>query len=431
MMHRHMKGAGRVPVARMRRTAMQCAAVIGVVAGTAGSAIAAGDAVTFWNETATITSAVHLGRAPATSPVDLAYVHAAIYDVVVALRGGYRPFIVAVADAPADASLDAAVAAAARRVLVTLFPGDQAYIDGRYVSATIGIPDGQSKEDGLAFGEQVALSMLAARAGDGWNAAVPYVPSSGPGVWQPTPPAFATAIAPWLAVMRPFTFDSGSRFRVDPPPTLDSAQWAEDYNEVRAIGSLTSTTRSATETEIARFYGEHAGIQYARIFRDLATKKGLSVEENARLFAMLYVASADALIGCWDSKYHYSFWRPVTAIRAGDTDGNPLTPIDSDWTPLLTTPAHPEYPSAHGCFTAAVAETLAAFFGTKKIGITLTSTFPGTVPHTFASTDEMIREIIDARVFAGIHYRTSVMRGTVLGRRVAHWVARNYFLPAD
>ena len=224
--------------------------------------------------------------------------------------------------------------------------------------------------------------------------------------------------------MRPFTFDNAAQFRVEPPSPLDSTQWAEDYNEVRTMGSVSSTTRSAAQTEIARFYGEHAGIQYARIFRDLAAERGLTVEESARLFAMLYVVSADALIGCWDSKYHYSFWRPVTAIRAGDTDDNPLTAADPDWTPLLTTPAHPEYPSAHGCFTASIADTLASFFGTKKVAITLTSTFPGTVPHTFQSTDDMIREVIDARVFAGIHYRTSVVHGAVLGRRVARWVAK-------
>ena len=431
MTFRCVTGGSRVRATLMRRAAIEVTASIAIFAGTVSSSFAASDAVTFWNETAITSSAVHLGRAPAISPVDLAYVHAAIYDAVVALRGGYRPFIVAVADAPANASLDAAIAAAARHVLITLFPGDQVYIDGRYQSAIAGIPDGQAKDDGLALGELVALSVLTARAGDGRNAVVPYVPSSGPGVWQPTSPAFATPVAPWMAVMRPFTFDNASQFRVGPPPALDSAQWAEDYNEVRTLGSLTSINRTQTQTEIARFYGEHAGIQYARIFRDLAAAKGLPVEENARLFAMLYVTSADALIGCWDSKYHYSFWRPITAIRAGDTDDNPLTSPEPDWTPLLITPGHPEYPSAHGCFTASVAETLAEFFGTKKVGITLTSTFPGTVAHTFESTDDMIREIIDARVFAGIHYRTSVVHGTVLGRRVARWVAKHYFLPAD
>lgn len=390
------------------------------------------DAVTFWNETAVTTSAVHLGRAAAQVPVDLAYVHIAVYDVAVGLHGGYKPFAVRLVDPPADASVDAAIASAAHRVLVTMFPGDQSYIDSRYGLALSAVPDGSSKTEGIALGEQVAAGLLTARAGDGWNSFVPYFPGTGPGVWQPTPPAFASAIAPWIAVMRPFTFDQPSQFRADPPPALGSQQWADDYNEVRLVGSVTSTTRTPEQTEIARFYGENAGIQYARIFRALAEEKGLSLDDDARLFAMLYVTTADAVIGCFDSKYYYSFWRPITAIRAGDSDGNRLTPADPTWTPLLTTPAHPEYPSAHGCFTAAVAETLATFFGTKKVSITLTSTFAGALPeHMFESTDEMIREIIDARVYAGIHYRTSTVHGAVLGRKVAHWVSKHAFEPAD
>ena len=393
---------------------------------------AAGDAVTFWNQTAVTTSAIHLGRAPAITPVDLAYVHAAIYDVVVALRGGYQPFAVTITAAPPSASIDAAIAAAAHRVLLTMFPADQAYIDGQYALALSAVVDGTPKSDGIALGEQVAQGLFSARVGDGWNAAVSYVPGSGPGVWQPTPPAFAAAIAPWMAQMRPFTFADPSRYRADPPPALDSALWAEDYEEVRSIGSATSSLRTAEQTEIARFYGEHAGIQYGRIFRDFAAAQQLSLEDNARLFAQLYVTSADALIACWDSKYHYAFWRPITAIRAGDTDGNDATVADPFWAPLLGTPAHPEYPSAHGCFTASIAEALAGFFGTKKVNITLTSTFPGSgAARAFGSTDDMIREIIDARVYAGIHYRTSVARGAVLGRKVAQWVAKHYFGPAQ
>jgi hypothetical protein len=410
---------------------IRAAAAAAILSIPAAPALAA-NAVSFWNETAITTSAVHLGRAPAVSPIDLAYVHAAIYDVVVALRGGYCPYAVVLADVPPGASLDAAIAAAAHRVLVSMFPIDQTYIDDRYATALGAIAEGPSKSDGVALGEEVAERLLASRSGDGWNAVVPYAPGSGPGVWLPTPPAFAAPAAPRISLMRPFTFDDPARFRTDPPPALTSTQWADDYNEVQSIGSATSVTRTPADTEMARFYGEHAGIQYARIFRDLAAEKGLSTEQSARLFAMLYVTSADAIIGCWDSKYHYSFWRPVTAIRAGDTDGNPLTAADSQWTPLLTTPNHPEYPSAHGCFTASLAETLATFFGTKRVGITLTSTFPGSgSPRTFESTDQMIREIVDARVYAGIHYRTSVVRGVVLGRRVAQWVGKHYFQPVE
>lgn len=386
------------------------------------------DAVTFWNEVAVTASAVHAGRAAAVSPVDLAYVHAAIYDVVVALRGGYHPFAVTIETVPAGASIDAAIASAAHRVLVALFPSDQVYLDERYAAALNGIAPGQAKTDGIALGEQVASQLLVSRTGDGRNAAVVYVPGSGPGVWQPTAPA--PPIAPWLAVMHPFTFSNPSQFRAEPPPGFGSAQWAEDYQEVQRVGSSTSASRSPEETETGRFYGEHAGVQYGRIFRAFAAERGLTLEDSARLFAQLYVTSADAIIACFDSKYYYSFWRPITAIRAGDSDGNDATIADPFWTPLLPTPNHPEYPSAHGCFTASIATALADFFDTKKVTITLTSTVTNT-SRTFESTDDMIREIIDARVWAGIHYRTSVVHGAVIGRQVAHWVSKSYFRPVQ
>ena len=386
----------------------------------------AADAVAFWNEVAVAASAVHAGRAAAVSPVDLAYVHSAIYDVVVALRGGYQPFAVTLDTVPPGASLDAAIASAAHRVLLTLFPSDHVYLDDRYAAALNGIAAGQAKTDGIAVGEQVASQLLASRTGDGWNAAVVYVPGSGPGVWQPT--ASTPPIAPWLAVMHPFTFSNPSQFRAEPPPSLGTAQWAEDYQEVQLVGSSTSAARSPEQTETGRFYGEHAGVQYGRIFRAFAAERGLTLEDSARLFAQLYVTSADAIIACFDSKYYYSFWRPITAIRAGDSDGNDATIADPSWTPLLPTPNHPEYPSAHGCFTASIATALSDFFDTKNVTITLTSTVTNT-SRNFESTDDMIREIIDARVWAGIHYRTSVVHGAVIGRQVAHWISKRYFLP--
>jgi hypothetical protein len=390
------------------------------------------DPVAFWNETAITTVATHAGRAPAVVIVDLAYVHVALYDVAVAIRGGYQPYAVSPETVPAGASLDAAIAAAAYRVLITKFPGDSAYLDARYALALASIPNNQAKLDGISIGEQVADGLLVARADDGWNAPVQYIPQPGPGHWQPTPPAFAPPISPWMAVMRPFTFAEASLFRADPPPALDSALWADDYNETLLFGAANSTVRTQEQTEIGRFYAEHSGLQYSRIFRDFADQQNLDVADRARLFAMLYVTGADALIGCFDSKYFYGFWRPVTAIRAGDSDGNPQTIGDPSWTPLAPTPGHPEYPAAHGCFTAAVAETLSAFFKTKKVTITLTSTVSGSgAPRTFNSTDDLIREIIDARIFGGMHYRTSVVRGVVLGRKVAHWVFKHCFQPAE
>jgi hypothetical protein len=407
------------------------ATVLVAFAAAAAVGAQAVDAVSFWNETATVAAASHLRRSPAEVIVDLAYVHAAIYDAVVAIRRGYQPYAVRLDQVPAGASVDAAIAASAHRVLVTMFPGDVTYLDSRYAEALSSVPDGSAKTDGIAVGEQAAGGLLTARAGDGWNAPISYVPVVGPGHWQPTPPAFAPASAPWIAQLRPFTFASPSRFRADPPPALDSAQWADDYNETRLFGAADSVVRTPEQTEIGRFYSEHSGIQYARIFRTFAAEQHLDTADEARLFAMLYVTGADALVGCFDSKYFYGFWRPVTAIRAGDTDGNPLTEADPLWTPLVPTPGHPEYPAAHGCFTSAVAETLSTFFGTKSVTITLTSTVAGTIPHTFTSTDDLVHEIIDARIYGGMHYRTSGVRGVVLGKKVAHWVGKHYFLPEE
>jgi len=421
-----MQAITRPHTASLRGATAFGAATVLICSAMAARPATAADAVTFWNETGITTASIHAGRPAAAVPADLAYVHGAIYDVVVALRGGYQPFLVRVTDAPPGASLDAAIASAAHRVLLTLFPFDQAYLDGRYAAALASIPDGQAGRDGIAVGEQVAARFMGARVGDGWNAAVVFVPGTGPGAWQLTAPV--PPIAPWLAVMRPFTMTSPSQFRAEPPPALDSDEWAENYQEVQLLGSATSAVRSAAQTETALFYGENPGVQYGRIFRDFAEKMGLSVEDDARLFAQLYVTAADSGIACFDSKYHYAFWRPITAIRAGDTDGNAQTIPDPAWTPLLATPNHPEYPSAHGCFTGSIAEALASFFGTKKVTITLTSTLTNS-SRRFSSTDDLIREIIDARVWAGIHYRTSAVRGAVMGRKVARWVSGHYFRP--
>jgi hypothetical protein len=240
----------------------------------------------------------------------------------------------------------------------------------------------------------------------------------------------APAAVPWLAQLRPFAIRSVAQFRPDGPPALDSPKWAKDYNEVKSIGAIDSTTRTPEQTEIGRFYSEHTGAQFARVFRDFADAHGMSLADNARLFAMIYVASADALIVGWDAKYQYARWRPVTAIPAGDTDGNAATDADPAWAPLLTTPNHPEYVSAHGCFTAAYAETLRQFFGTKHVSVTLTSTVTGT-SRTFDNTDDLAREIVEARIYAGIHFRTSCVHGAVVGKKVAHWVSKHFFQPVD
>jgi hypothetical protein len=385
------------------------------------------DKVTDWNAIGS-TAIANAGRGGTPGSVDLAYMHIAIYDAVNAIDRRYTVFAVSPSNVPPGASEEAAAVEAAYRVLINLFPTQAAFLNAQYTASLATIPDGPAKTNGLAVGAEVAALFLASRAGDGRDAPVTYTPGSGPGAWVPTsnaPPA-----TPWLGQMRPFAIESPSQFRPDPPPALNSDQWAADYNEVKRLGALNSAVRTPDQTTIGRFYLDPGVVQAGRGFRKLALDRSLSLADNARLFAVLYVTIADSIIAGFEAKYYYGFWRPVTAIRAGDTDGNPDTEADPTWLPLGTTPNHPEYPAAHTFGDAAWAEALRHFFGTKKIDFTLSSTTTGT-EITFDNTDDMIKLVADARIYAGFHYRNSCVQGMIIGKKVAKWVAKHYFLRAD
>ena len=390
------------------------------------------DVVTDWSAIAQTAIVTNAGRPPSGTIIDVAYVFAAVYDAVNAIDGRYTAFAVSVSASP-GASQEAATAAAAHHVLKTFFPTQQAFLDGALAASMAAIPPGPARDQGSAVGVQVATAFLALRANDGRNAVVPYGFGSGPGVYQLTPgapPPPASPATPWVAQMQPFALQSPSQFRAQGPPHLTSAQWAEDLNEVKAFGVLNGSSRTPEQTEIGRFYAEHPGAQLIRNLRDFALTQSMSVADRARLLAILHITAADALIAVFDSKYFYNFWRPVTAIRAADTDGNDATEPDAGWVTLVPTPNHPEYPAAHGAVSTAYAEALRHFFGTKKVTITLSSTFTGTT-HTFNNTDQIIKEIIPARIYGGMHYRTSGVHGSVIGRKVAHWIDRNYFRPVS
>ena len=383
------------------------------------------DKVTDWNAIGA-QAVLNAGTAGAVGTVDMASMHIAIYDAVNAIEGGYRVFAVSPANVPPGASADAATVEAAYRTLRHLLPAQAAYLDAQYAASLATIPDGQAKLDGIAVGAEVATLFLASRLGDGRGANVPYTPGTGPGAWIPT--SATPPVAVWLSQMRPFAIESPTQFRPEPPPALYGDEWAADYNEVKRLGALNSSERTPEETTLGRFFLAPGVPQVAGGLRQLAIERGLSLKDNARLFAQIYVAQADATIAGWDSKYHYSFWRPITAIRAGETDGNPNTEADPTWTPLATTPNHPEYLSAHAFVDGAWTETLRQFFGTKKLNVTLSSTTTGT-SMMFTNTDDIPKAVTDARIFAGFHYRTSCVRGAVLGKKVAKYVAKNYFQP--
>lgn len=390
------------------------------------------DMVLDWNAHAANAIVGVAGMRPERGLIRLAMVHLAIYDAVNAIEGypsrpyGVTPYVVF------PASPEAATAAAAHDVLVALFPGQQADIDAKYAASLATIIDGPAKTNGISVGQQTASGILALRANDGRDAVVTYTPGSGPGVWMPTPPAFLPAAAPETAHVQPFALRSPSQFRAEPPPALTSDTWARDYNEVKSLGAATDSTRTPEQTDIGRFWSDQPILQWNRAWRNISIGHALSLQDNAQFFAMLTTAAADAIIACWDSKYAYSFWRPVTAIRAGDTDGNPETEPDPNWIAQVTTPNHPEYPAAHGCFSGASTQTLKFFFGTDDFDFTIDSKVAGLTNHvrSYESFSQALDEVSDARVYGGMHYRNSTRKGRNIGKQVSRYVTTHYFRPS-
>jgi hypothetical protein len=360
-------------------------------------------AVRGWNEV-TMATVVAAGTPAAEQPLYLAYVHRAVYDGV--LRAAGRR----------DASVPAAVAAAAHTVLTTHFPGQRTPLDQAYAASLAAVPEGQARRAGVAAGRAAAGAVLRDRAGDGRNGTVLPVPPPGPGRWIPTPPN-QVGVSSWLGAMRPFVLRSPGQFRPARPAALTSARWAADYNETRLFGSATSTVRTAEQTEVARFWGDAPVVQIQRALRGYTVHKRLGAAGTARLFALADTASADALIACWDAKYRYEFWRPFSAIPAGHTDGNPATPADPGWQPLLPTPNHPEYPSAHGCTTTAIVTVLAGLDPAHRVDLDVDSIPTGTTRH-FTSVPQLVQELANARVWGGLHWRFSTREGSRIGRSV-------------
>jgi hypothetical protein len=388
---------------------------------------AGGNVVTAWNAIAQNAIVTVGGQPIQRSQLWMTLVHVAIYDAVMSIDGRYEQFKVTPARLR-PASREAAAIAAAHGVLVRLLPAQQANLDAERAISLAAVRDGTKKDNGIAIGEEVAQRLL--QIHDGVIPIVTYVPGTGPGAWQPTPPGFLPALLPGFALVTPLALASPSQFRPGPPPALASAEWADGYNEVKAYGVATGSLRSDAQTETGRFYTEHAVAQYSRAFRRYASGNGLGVGDTALFFALANTSILDSQIACWDAKFTYNFWRPVTAIRAGDTDGNPATLPDPAWIGLAITPPHPEYPAAHGCWTSATARMLEHFNGTSAVHFVLDSAATGTT-HVFESTGDLQAEIVNARVYGGMHYRFSGEAGAAIGEQVADYVAANYFRPVD
>jgi len=396
-------------------------------------ATARADVVTDWNLIAT--TAIPAGglNFPAiTGSRILAMTHAAIHDALNAIDRRYKPYALDRLAEP-GASPEAAVAAAAHDVLVAQIPAQQATLDAAYASSLASIPDGAAKTRGIAIGQAAAVAILALRSADGSNAPMPYTPGTGPGAWQPTPPAFSPAALPGWGQVTPFALSSGAQFRPARPTFFDltSAEYTADYNEVKSIGDAGSATRAAEQSEIARFWYEGSPFGWNRIARNLLAQRSLDQWERARLFALLNFAMADGFIAGFEAKYFYNFWRPVTAIRAGGTDDNPDTVADPAWNSFLVTPNIPDYPSTHSVLGAAAAETLARFFGADTISFTSTSgaPFPG-ITRSFTSFSQAAQENADSRVYAGIHFRSACRDGLIQGAQVGRYAFEHTLQPA-
>jgi hypothetical protein len=385
--------------------------------------------VTDWDEKA-IAAVAPLATVPSPYTPYAAYrmmgiVHAAMFDAVNSIERRYRPYLVQL---PADAgtSMDAAAAAAAAAVLATIdqkTAGDMKTALAGYVAS---IPDGAAKSDGLKLGEAIAAAVVEARAGDRANAPDDYRPRTTPGAYVPTP----IMRGPMWPNVKPFAMTSPSQFRPGPPVALDSREWAADFNEIKDYGGLKSAKRTPQQTETARFWLVSGPVAYHPFLRQLAAAKEMGVAESARFIALAGIAMNDALIAVLDAKYHYNFWRPVTAIRNGDIDDNPATDREATWQPIADTPMHPEYPCAHCILSGAVAGVVMAALGTEDIPeIAMTSpTAPG-VTHRWTSMTAFADEVANARIWSGFHYRSSTRVGTEMGRQIGDYVVKNVMQP--
>lgn len=384
------------------------------------------DAVTEWNQ---VMEETVLASNPFLQTRSAAITQLAVFEAVNSIIGEFEPYLEKLPAAP-GASAEAAAVAAAHRTLVTLYPDRAATLDALRATSLAALPEGPSRDHGIAVGVAAADAILAMRVDDGSSAAVPYAPGSKPGEWQPTPPAYASAMYPSWGSVTPFAIESGARFRPGTPPSIHSAKYARDYDAVKAFGSLNSNLRSPEKTDVARFYAVVLGIDsYNPAARQVSAVQGKSLSENARTFALLAMAVSDSLIASMNAKYHYNYWRPVTAIRNADTDTNRKTDPDAGFLPLITTPPFPSYPSNHASMGGAARAVLEEIFGDSGHAITLASAKIPEVVRNYTSWKQITDEIDDARIYGGIHFRFDQEAGARLGRNIGKDILQHELRP--
>ena len=383
------------------------------------------DAVLDWNEHG-VAAVLAARQSPPDGARAMAMMHVAMFNAVNAIERRYVSYGFE-GHAPAGASADAAAASAAHMILVKLFPDQRETLGKAYAASLRQISGERGIEAGAALGEQAANDCLAMRAGDGVGAANVYQPITRPGVYVST----ALPVSYDWREVKPWFMKQPSQFRPEPPPALTSALWARDYNEIKELGARSSQKRTAEQTEVARFWTAVGVATWNPVVRSLATAKPRTLIDNARLFALVNMAASDAFVAVFDGKYAFNFWRPVTAIRNGESDGSDATVLDPAWLPFVDTPMHPEYPCAHCITAAAVATVLESEFGIGRVNtIAMTSpTAPG-VTHRWERISDYVKEVNNARIWGGIHYRNSTEVGERMGREIGRLAVESVLQPA-
>jgi hypothetical protein len=387
-----------------------------------------------WNQN-TLAAAVAAKGPPAITGLFLAMVHGAVYDAVVSIAGGYQPYLGKL-EADPTASKVAAAATAAHDVLAGLFPDQAADLQTKLDTSLGAVPAGAAKDAGVAVGKAAAAAMLSAREGDGRGGKHELTYGDGPGEYRPTPPNFSEFGAAWLADVKPFLAESAEYYRTDGPYALDSAEYAKDFNEIKTLGALEGSTRTPEQDALVAFWVTPVG-QWSAVERALATEKGLDIVEAARLFAISGLAAGDGAIGTWSDKYHWMFWRPVTAIHEAATDGNDATEADPAWVPLIdtlehvgvNTPPYPDQPSGWNMFAGAIVGAMQEYFGTDEMAYKIGSSNVDE-PRIYTSFSQGLQDGIELRILSGIHFRKADVDGVALGQKAAALAAER-LAPAD
>jgi hypothetical protein len=423
------------------KTKNACRVVLLGLAGFLSAPATHADAVTDWNEI-TLT-AVTAGRPGPIGMVDVALVQVAVHDAVQALEQRYEPYHAEIdvsREVRTNASRSAAVAAAAHDVLAAMYPAQAMSLDVTYFNYLA--DHGLSGDPGIAVGQQIALRILPLRRANPNPLPPPFVGSNVVGTWRPTdsllgnppsPAPFSPMAAPWMADFDPFTLTGPTRFRAAPPPALTSARYARDYNEVKRLGAFANSVRTAAQTDLAYFYSDNTPALWNRTLRGIASRYLHRTGDSARLLALANLATADALITCWDSKRHYAFWRPVTAIHEGDADGNPATPGDASWQPLINTPNYPDYTSGANNVSGAMTRTLQLYFRTDWLPFEVESRAPQAIQkiRKYYRFSDAAEDMVEARILLGIHFRFADTAARTQGRKVADWTFNHFLLPLD